>query len=227
MALLPMERVLVVAAHPDDDILGCGATLARLSAGGAAVRVLFLADGVGSREDQPQRDSERREDARRALAHVGVHDGAFANLPDNALDTVPLLELCRLVTEEVERFAPDTVLTHSLADLNIDHRLCADAATVASRPQPSSPVRRLLHFEVPSATGWRPAAQQFDPRYHVEVTDHVDAKMAALREYDVEMRPWPHARSYDAVQALLRWRGSLVGVAAAESFEVSLWLETA
>jgi LmbE family N-acetylglucosaminyl deacetylase len=222
-----MQRVLVVAAHPDDDILGCGATLARLSAAGAGIRVLFLADGVGSRDDQPQRDSERRDDARRALGHVGVQDCAFANLPDNALDTVPLLDLCRLVTEEVDRFGPDTVLTHSLADLNIDHRCAADAALVASRPQPGSTVRRVLHFEVPSATGWRPTAPQFDPRYHVDVTDHVDAKMAALREYDVEMRPWPHARSYGAVEALLRWRGASVGVAAAESFEVSLWLESA
>jgi LmbE family N-acetylglucosaminyl deacetylase len=227
MTPLPMDRVLVVAAHPDDDILGCGATLARLSRSGAAIRVLFLADGVGSREDQPQRDSERREDARRALAEIGVEDSVFASLPDNALDTVPLLELCRMVTEEVDAFAPDTVLTHSLADLNIDHRLSADAAMVACRPQPSSSVRHLLHFEVPSATGWRPSGHHFDPRYHVDVTDHVEAKMAALRTYDVEMRPWPHARSYDAVLAQLHWRGASVGVPAAESFEVSLWLERA
>lgn len=219
-----MRRVLVVAAHPDDDVLGCGGTMARLVAEGAHVEVAFLADGVGSRATQPQRDDERRRDARAALAHLGVSDCTFASLPDNALDTVPLLSVARIVTEAVERVAPDTVLTHSLSDLNIDHRLTAEAVLVASRPQPTSPVRRVLHFEVPSATGWRPAADAFDPRFHVEVTDQVEAKLAALREYDVEMRPWPHARSYEAVEALLRWRGSSIGVPAAEAYEVSLWV---
>ncbi len=219
-----MRRILVVAAHPDDDILGCGATMARLSADGCIVKVLLLADGVGSRERMPQELSERQRDARSALGELGVSDVELEQLPDNAMDTVPLLHITQLVAARVEDFAPDTILTHSLSDLNVDHRLTAEAALVAARPQPGSPVRRMLNFEVPSATGWRPGADRFDPRFHLDVSGFVDAKLAALRHYDAEMRPWPHARSYEAVEALLRWRGASVGVPAAEAFEISMWI---
>lgn len=220
-----MQRLLVVAAHPDDDILGCGGTLARVSDAGSSVRVVFVADGVASRDAPPESVEERRASALRALRHVGVTDAVFLDLPDNALDTIPLLDVCRAVEREVADFLPDTVLTHSLADLNVDHRCCADAVLVACRPQPGSPVRRILNFEVPSATGWRPSTQVFDPRYHVDVSAVVARKEAALAEYATEMRPWPHARSLDAVAAQLKWRGASVGVPAAEAFEVSLWLE--
>ena len=219
-----MRRVLVVAAHPDDDVLGCGGLMARLRADGADVRVLLLADGVSSRDEQPQELAERHANARSALAELGVGHVDIETLPDNALDTVPLLDIARLVSARTSEFAPDTVLTHSLTDLNIDHRLTAEAALIAARPQPGSPVRRVLHFEVPSATGWRPSGRPFDPRFHADVSGHVEAKLAALRHYDAEMRPFPHARSYEAVEALLRWRGASVGVAAAEAFEVSHWI---
>ncbi|MDI1291037.1 MAG: PIG-L family deacetylase [bacterium] len=220
-----MRRVLVVAAHADDDVLGCGATMARLASEGAAVRVEFLSDGVASRDMQPQDAAARRADAVRALAALGVDEVEFGEFPDNAMDTVSRLDVCKRVSQTVEQFEPDTVLTHSVTDLNVDHRITAEAALVASRPQPGSPVRRVLNFEVPSSTGWRPSGDRFDPRFHMDVTDFVAAKLAALHEYDIEMRPWPHARSYEAVEALMRWRGSAVGVEAAESYEVSLWLE--
>lgn len=219
-----MNRILVVAAHPDDDVLGCGATMARLTADGCAVKVLLLADGVGSRERMPQELEGRQRDAQSALAELGVTDVDIEQLPDNSMDTIPMLDISRMVAARVESFAPDTILTHSLSDLNVDHRLTADAALIAARPQPGSPVRRVLNFEVPSATGWRPGAETFDPRFHVDVSGFVGAKLAALRHYDVEMRAWPHARSYEAVEALLRWRGASVGVEAAEAFEVSLWI---
>ena len=135
-----------------------------------------------------------------------------------------MLRISKMVAARVEEFSPDTILTHTLSDLNVDHRLTAEAALIAARPQPGSPVRRVLNFEIPSSTGWRPGAERFDPRFHVDVSGFVEAKMAALRHYDVEMRAWPHARSYEAVDALLRWRGASVGVAAAEAFEVSLWI---
>ncbi len=199
--------------------------MARLAREGARVQVLLLSDGVTSRAVQPQEVLERQRSANDALALLGVGEPHLEHFPDNAMDSVPLLHVARVVTEHVATFRPDTVITHSLSDLNVDHRLTAEASLIASRPQPGSPVRRVLHFEVPSATGWRPSAQSFDPRFHVDVTDEVDRKLAALRCYDPEMRSWPHARSYEAVEALLRWRGAAVGVAAAEAFEVALWIE--
>ena len=219
------RRVLVVAAHPDDDVLGCGGYMCRLAAEGALVEVLLLSDGVTSRAEQPQEVLERQQSAQEALAVLGVGPPHLEHFPDNAMDTVPLLEVARVVSERVEALEPDTVITHSLSDLNIDHRLTAEASLIASRPQPGSPVRRVLQFEVPSATGWRPSAQAFDPRFYADVSEVVDRKLAALRSYDVEMRSWPHARSYEAVEALLRWRGASVGAAAAEAFEVALWIE--
>jgi LmbE family N-acetylglucosaminyl deacetylase len=218
-----IARLLVVAAHPDDDILGCGATMARVASEGGIVRALFLADGVGSRDAQPQDVAGRRADAERALAIVGATSAGFADLPDNALDTVPLVDLCRIVSDAVAAFEPDTVIGPSLADLNVDHRLAADAMLVACRPQPGTSVRSVLHYEVVSATGWRPTAQPFDPRAFVDVTDHVEAKLDALRAYGTELRPWPHARSLEAVEAQLRSRGAHVGLAAAEAFEVARW----
>lgn len=221
-----MRRVLVVAAHPDDDVLGCGATIARLAAEGAEVAVQFVADGVTSRADGAPQDVESRQaDARAALSELGVSETRFGGLVDNALDTVPMLDIARLVSSSVSELEPDSVLTHALADLNIDHRITADAALVATRPQPGCSVRRLLHFEVLSATGWRPGSHTFDPRYFVDVSAFVDAKQRALHHYDLEMRPWPHARSYDAVEHLARWRGASVGLPAAEAFEVSRWID--
>jgi LmbE family N-acetylglucosaminyl deacetylase len=219
------RRVLVVAAHPDDDILGAGGYIARLAAAGARVEVLLLSDGVTSREIQPQDVLQRQASARSALTALGVHEPHLHHFPDNAMDSIPLLDIAKVVTASVESIEPDTLITHSLADLNIDHRITAEASLIAARPQPGSPVRRLLQFEVPSATGWRPSARTFDPRFFVDVSAFVEAKMSALRCYDQEMRPWPHARSYESVDALLRWRGASVGVEAAEAFEVGLWVE--
>lgn len=222
---MTIRRVLVVAAHPDDDVLGCGGYMARLAAEGAHVDVLLLSDGVTSRDVQPQAVLDRQESARAALTVLGVGAPHLEHFPDNAMDSVPLLDVARAVTERVESLEPDTLITHSMTDLNVDHRLTAEASLIAARPQPGSPVRHVLQFEVPSATGWRPSAQAFDPRFHVDVTRYVHAKLSALRCYDAEMRPWPHARSYDAVEALMRWRGAAVGAEAAEAFEVALWVE--
>lgn len=220
-----MRRVLVVAAHPDDDVLGCGGYMGRLTARGTEVGVMLLSDGVTSREIQPQEVVHRQQSAREALAVLGVRAPWLEHYPDNAMDTVPLLDVAKVVTDRVVDFEPDTILTHSLSDLNIDHRLTAEAVLIAARPQPHSPVRRLLHFEVPSATGWRPEGSTFDPRLHVDVSAFMTAKLEALRCYDAEMRAWPHARSYEAVEALMRWRGASVGVEAAEAFEIGLWIE--
>jgi LmbE family N-acetylglucosaminyl deacetylase len=222
-----MKSILVLAAHPDDEVLGCGGTIARLASQGGRVHVAYLADGVSSRG----RDSgeaaagnaelaERRAAARRACEILGATCVHFGDFPDNRLDSVALLDIVQPVEALIARYAPDTVLTHHAGDLNVDHRRTFEAALTACRPQPRHPVKTLLSFEVPSSTEWQApgGACAFTPNWFVDISASLDRKLAALAAYEKELRAWPHPRSRQGVEALARWRGATVGVEAAEAF---------
>lgn len=216
-----MARVLVVAAHPDDEVLGCGGTMAAHVAAGDEVHVALMAQGLTARGAVSDLELERhREAARRANAGLGVTRVHFGGFPDNAMDTVPRLAIAKAVEALIAEIAPVTVYTHHPADLNVDHRRVSEAVAVACRPMPGARIEDVLFFEVPSSTEWRLAdpAAAFVPNWYRAIDAHLDAKLAALRHYDHEMRAWPHARSYEAVVHLARWRGASVGVAAAEAF---------
>ena len=223
--------ILVVVAHPDDEVLGCGGTLAALAAAGHAVHVLILADGERSRngmsEAAIQRRVRRRElAARRAADRMGVCSVEVLGLPDQRLDSVDLLDIVQAIERSVETTKASMVLTHHAGDVNIDHRCVHDAAVTACRPQPGNPVHTLLFFEVPSSTEWRPpcSAGAFAPNWYVDITAVVEAKMEALSCYGEELRPFPHPRSTEAVMALMKWRGAAVGVPAAEAFELGRYV---
>lgn len=224
MAEVTAESVLVVAAHPDDEILGCGGTLAKLASSGARIHVAFLADGVFSRGgDRAAREAElcrRRHAARQACGALGVTSLSFGDFPDNRLDGVPLLDLIRPIEALIAEHRPDTVFTHHAGDLNIDHRRTHQAVVTACRPQPGHPVRTLLFFEVPSSTEWQPSASGsvFTPNWFFDITASLSRKLHALEAYTAEMRLWPHPRSREGVEHLARWRGAAVGVEAAEAF---------
>ena len=216
-------KVLVVAAHPDDEALGCGETIAKHAAGGDEVVVVFLADGVTSR--QPSADhsagiSRRQNAARSAASILGIRDVRFGDLPDNRLDTVPMLSIARAVEAVVREVGPTTVYTHYAHDLNVDHRLVHEAVMTAVRPQPGSGIATVLTFETPSSTEWRSpqSAPAFSPNWFADITDTLNVKLLALDAYEEEMRPWPHARSREAVEHLARWRGATIGRQAAEAF---------
>ncbi len=219
------QTVLVVAAHPDDEALGCGGTIARLVEDGVDVRVAFLADGVGSRDGDAVPDTaeltRRRAAARAAAKALGCHEPEFDDLPDNRLDQVAMLEIARRVEALVARLEPTSVLTHHSGDLNVDHRRLHDAVLTACRPQPGSRVRNILFFEVGSSTEWQTPASgraPFVPDLFVNITGQLDRKIEALRAYHEEMRPWPHSRSIEAIEHRNRWLGASVGVEAAEGF---------
>ncbi|MET0311526.1 MAG: PIG-L deacetylase family protein [Burkholderiaceae bacterium] len=218
-----MDSVLVVAAHPDDEVLGCGGTLAKLAALGSRIHVAFLADGVSSRPGAPAAGAgmeSRREAARKACAILGVQGVSFGDLPDNRLDSLPLLEVTQAVEALVRAHSPGTVFTHHAGDVNIDHQVIHRAVLTACRPQRGHPVRTLLAFEVPSSTEWQlpGTAPAFLPNWFSDISSTLGKKLEALDAYAAELREWPHPRSRQGVEHLARWRGATVGAEAAEAF---------
>ena len=215
------RRVAVIVAHPDDEVLGCGGTIRRHTQSGDEVWTIILADGETSRDAAGEQAVADREAAMRAAAEIlGIQHHATHRLPDNRLDTVPLLDLIKLVEQHIRDIAPDAVYTHHAGDLNVDHRRVHQAVMTACRPQAGQSVSRLLFFETPSSTEWQSphAEAPFVPNWFVDISEVLEAKMKALRAYGRETRPWPHPRSHEGVEHLARWRGATIGCAAAEAF---------
>ncbi len=220
------ETVLVVAAHPDDEVLGCGGTLARMASEGRAVHILLMADGETSRVSTsgqtiaPARLAARNAAAEKSCKILGCTSVQLLALPDNRMDSLVLLDVVKQIEVFIHTYRPTTVFTHHSGDVNIDHRVVHEAVIAACRPQPMFPVRELLFFEVPSSTEWRPpgSANVFNPNWFVDISQTLHLKLLALQAYQDELRPFPHPRSIKAVEALAQWRGATVGVDAAEGF---------
>lgn len=212
------ETVLVVAAHTDDEALGCGGTIARHVAEGDTVYAVFLADGVTSRLEASSEELEQRNEASETARHIlGIKKSYMLGFPDNRLDTVPLLDIVQKLEEVIEAVEPSIVYTHHHGDLNIDHRITHQTTMTACRPIPGSSVREIYAFEVVSATEWNtPGASPFTPSMFVDISEHLEKKMDALRAYALEMRECPHSRSMENVRQLAKVRGCSVGVFAAE-----------
>jgi LmbE family N-acetylglucosaminyl deacetylase len=229
----PASKVLVVAAHPDDEVLGCGGTLARLRSFGGEASILLLGEGPTSRDENAVDPAPAKEGAtlaaRAAAAALGISDVRFAGLPDNRFDTVPLLDIIKIIEAVGEEVKPDLVFTHHVGDLNIDHALTHRAVATAFRPIPGGggAVMNLLAFEVLSSTEYAlpETGANFHPNVYVNITGHLEAKHRACASYASEMRPWPHPRSPEGVEHLARLRGSQCGVEAAEAFVLcrSVW----
>jgi LmbE family N-acetylglucosaminyl deacetylase len=221
-----MTTVLIVAAHPDDEVLGCGGTIARHVDAGDVVQVLIMAEGATSRQQHRDRGQAAEDLSALALAAhsagaiLGAAGVELLDLPDNRLDSIDRLDLIKRIEERIAHHQPQVVYVHHAGDVNIDHRRLHEAVVTACRPTPGQPVRRLLSYEVASSTEWQPpgSAPTFHPNCFVDITAQLDRKRQALQAYAAEMRPWPHARSIEALDHLARWRGAQVGVEAAEAF---------
>lgn len=216
------KTLLVVVAHPDDEVLGCGATIARHVAEGDCVHVVFMADGVGSRVANKPNELKRRNQARdEALKVLGVTNWHILNFPDNRMDSVSLLDVVQALESIIEQVQPVRIYTHHHGDLNVDHQVTHQAVMTSCRPLPGSSVREILTFEVMSSTEWAtPGVKSFTPNAFVDINDYLPKKLEALTAYDMEMRQAPHSRSAKHIEALARHRGNSIGVEAAEAFEV-------
>lgn len=221
-----MKTILVVAAHPDDEVLGCGGTIARL-AGDNEVHVVILGEGItsryGERRDVDSSELERLQQATSAAAELlGVKIVEFGGLPDNRFDGLPLLEVVQRVERLVENIHPEVIYTHHPGDLNVDHQITFRSVLTATRPVPGSEVREVYVFEIPSSTEW--AFQQIQPAFRpnvfVDISGTIETKVRAMQLYTSEIRPFPHPRSAEALRASARRWGSVVGVEYAEAFEL-------
>lgn len=217
--------VLVVAAHPDDEVLGCGGTIARLANEGRRVDIAIFGEGITSRH-------ARREDAdfahvaaltaatREVAALLGATSVRSLGLPDNRFDTLPLLDVVKQVESLVEDLQPEIIFTHHGGDLNIDHTTLFRAVMTATRPTAGHPVKTVFAFEVASSTEW--AFHHLQPAFHpnvfFDVAATMERKLAAMALYEGEARPFPHPRSPEALLAQARRWGSAAGVMAAEAF---------
>ena len=221
-----MKSVLIVAAHPDDEVLGCGGTIAHHADAGDKVHVLIMAEGATARWPSREREnalvqlSTLSTAAKSAGRILGAASVDLLDLPDNRLDSMPRLDLIKIVEEHIESYKPECVYVHHVGDVNIDHRRLHEAVVTACRPVPLHPVRSLMSFEVASSSEWQPpgSAPSFQPNLFIDISGQLERKKEALLAYACEMRAWPHARSIKALEHLARWRGAQVGVEAAEAF---------
>ncbi|OGA65832.1 MAG: hypothetical protein A3G81_20895 [Betaproteobacteria bacterium RIFCSPLOWO2_12_FULL_65_14] len=221
------KAILVVAAHPDDEVLGCGGTVARRAAHGDSVHLAVLGEGITSRSSRAAEADrmavrELRDDARGVAGMLGAKSLVFGNMPDNRFDQVVLLEIVKIVERWIRDVDPEVVYTHHPGDLNIDHRVAFQAVLTATRPVPGCRVKELYSFEIASSTEWafQQFAPVFKPNVFEEITSTLDLKLQCLERYRGEVRSFPHPRSIDTVRAVAHRWGSAVGIPCAEAFEL-------
>ena len=214
------KTVLVVAAHSDDEALGCGGTIARYVAEGDSVHAVFIADGVSSRLGAGSEELNLRKQAAESARQIlGISKTYFLGLPDNRLDSLPLIDVIQPLEQIISEVRPQVIYTHHYGDLNVDHRIAHQAVMTACRPTPGSSVKEIYSFQVLSSTEWStPGVATFVPNCAVDITNYLSIKEAALQAYALEMRPFPHSRSIENVMALARYTGAINGLMAAEAF---------
>ena len=221
-------NVLVVAAHPDDEVLGCGGTMARHVDAGDVVQCVFLADGVTSRSGTSRDEIDQRAGAANRVAEMlGTKAPRFLGFADNRLDQTPLLDVVQSLDAVINDLHPETIYTHHGGDLNIDHRITHQAVMTACRPVPGTGVKAIYSFEILSSTEWASESmgRVFRANRFVDIEHYWERKRAALELYTHEMRAFPHSRSYEALEALAKFRGASVGLVAAEAFMVERIVE--
>lgn len=222
------KRILVVVAHPDDELLGLGATMHKLiNQKNCKVRAIILGEGITSRSDKRNPDEWSDElkihrlnieEARKAIGYesVGIYD-----FPDNRFDTVALLDIIKVIEKEKEIFKPEIIFTHHGGDVNIDHQRTFEAVITATRPMEDEIVKTVITFETPSGTEWRASTDphHFIPNIFVELSEeNVQAKIKGMECYEFEKRAYPHPRSPEALNIVSQKNGIQVGFHFAEAF---------
>lgn len=210
------NNILVVCAHPDDETLGLGGTLALHSNDGSKIFVLIFTDGQFARNKTSEGIIERQAQAKKACAILGIKQVKFLNYEDQMLDKIPLVDLTSQIESIIKNFKPDIVYTHFWGDSNQDHRRLFEASLIAVRPVSNSKVRRFICFETPSSTEW--GNDTFKPNLFVKINDTINKKINAVKQYKNELQQFPHPRSIEALTNRAHYWGSSSGVNYAEAF---------
>jgi LmbE family N-acetylglucosaminyl deacetylase len=215
-----MKTILVIAAHADDEAMGCGGTIARHVAEGDTVYAVFMADGISSRVSADQKSLVRRNQAaENARMILGIKENFYLCMPDNRMDSIPLIDIVQKLEVIIERLKPNIIYTHHYGDLNVDHRIAHQAVLTACRPLPDSSIQEIYAFEIMSSTEWAsPLSEPFVPNHYVDISNFLNTKNDALRAYQLEMREAPHSRNLQHLENLANHRGHCVGLMAAEAF---------
>ncbi|WP_142414608.1 PIG-L deacetylase family protein [Hathewaya massiliensis] len=221
-----MKKILVIAAHPDDEILGVGGTVLKHTKDGDECFGIILGEGMTSRYDKRElaeshRVEELHEDTYKSAEFVGYKNVYIESLPDNRFDSIPLLDIVKIIEKYIEKIKPDIIYTHFGGDLNIDHKITFEAVLTATRPIGEEYVKEIYAFETVSSTEWNfNNNTNFNPNYFIDVTETLDEKLKAMECYQSELREFPHPRSNENLKhSALKW-GSVISRKYAEAFEV-------
>jgi LmbE family N-acetylglucosaminyl deacetylase len=216
-----MKKILVIAAHPDDEVLGCGGTISKLVQQGSNVYTLLLGEGQTARGKVSQDEIDTlNKEMHKANEVMGVKKIFWLKFPDNRFDQVALLDIVKEIEKIIDIVKPDTIFTHHFGDLNIDHQITYKAVLIATRPLPEKNIKEIYSFEVPSSTEWNgfSASTAFIPNVFIDISNTIDKKIEAMTKYKSELKDYPHPRSLKHIRELAVVNGSIVGLNYCEAF---------
>ena len=229
-------KILILAAHPDDEVLGMGGTIKKLSKGGNDIKIIFMSTGILSRRKIESKVSKQvftkdwmkknenkikslRGDAKKAGKILGVNEIEFMDFPDNEMDIVSTLMVTKSIENSIKDFNPKVVYTTPQNDVNVDHQKVYASTLVATRPHKNSNVQEVLSYEIPSSTEWF-FSSQFNPNVFVDISKEFASKIKAIKAYKNEIREFPHPRSIEALEVITKRWGSVAGFNFAEAFKL-------
>lgn len=219
------SKILIIAAHPDDEILGCGGTISKLNKDNK-INFIFMTNGVSSRGNNKKKIKKRKNACERLFKKMLFSKPFFFDFPDNSMDKIPLLKIIKALEKKIKYYKPDTIFTHFSNCLNIDHRITFEAVITACRPINNLSVKKILSFEVPSSTDWALFKDKnFQPNYFIDISKHLTKKIELLKFYKDELRNYPHSRSIKSVKSLASYRGVSCGVKYAEGFYLNRYID--
>lgn len=211
---------LIIAAHPDDEVLGCGGIIKKLS----AQEDFFVVIMTGGADGRYSNDMEEklRQNAKEANRIIGTKELFFESFPNQKLETIPLSSIIQTIEEYIANLKPHRVFTHFANDLNKDHQILAEATFTATRPIVGQMVKEVYSYNVPSSTEWNmtDTAKMFVPNVFLDIKDEIDAKVEAMKKYPSECRPYPHPRSSEALRVHANYWGLTAGIEYAEPFKM-------
>lgn len=216
--MLKNKKILIIAAHPDDEILGCGGIIFKLKQYNK-FKIIFLTNGVSARSKDKNKILKRKKECKKLFKYLEIEKPTFLDFPDNKLDKLPLLKIVKKIEKIIKSYKPEIVFTHYENCLNIDHQITYRATITACRPLKNISVEKILSFEVLSSTEWGVFKKKsFEPNYYFEITNEIKNKIKAMKFYKSELKNYPHSRSLKAIETLAKFRGISSGFKYAEGF---------